>query len=139
VDPVAINLRRVTGRAVIQIKEDEMKYNFDSKIFASILNSENGEVGAGTLFHYHQDGNIVTAEYEGGSIVKGHLIAKVLGDGKLDMRYHHMNCKGDLMIGKCLSTPEFMEDGRIKLREQWQWLSGDMSEGYSEIVEIDPV
>ena len=41
-------------------------------------------MGDGTLFHYHQDGNIVTAEYEGGSIVKGHLIAKVLGDGKLE-------------------------------------------------------
>lgn len=116
-----------------------MKYNFEGKIFATISNTENGEVGEYTLFHYHQDGNIVTAEYEGGSIVKGHLIAKVQDDGKLDMRYHHMNCNGDLMIGKCLSTPEIMEDGRIKLKEQWQWLSGDRSEGYSEIVEIDHV
>lgn len=114
-----------------------MKYNFDGKIFTTISNTENGEVGEDTLFHYHQDGNIVTAEYEGGSIVKGHLIAKVLHDGKLDMRYHHMNNNGDLMIGKCLSTPETMEDGRLKLKELWQWLSGDMSEGYSEIVEID--
>ena len=48
-----------------------MKYNFDNKTFASISNTENGEVGEDTLFHYHQDGNIVTAEYEGGSIVKG--------------------------------------------------------------------
>ncbi len=114
-----------------------MKYNFDGKLFVSIANTENGEVGEDTLFHYHQDGDIVTAEYEGGSIAKGHLIAKILADGKLDMRYHHMNCNGDLMIGKCLSTPEIMEDGRIKLKEQWQWLSGDMSTGYSEIVEID--
>jgi hypothetical protein len=116
-----------------------MKFNFDGKIFVSIANTENGEVSEDTMFHYHQDGNIVTAEYEGGSIVKGHLIAKVLGDGTLDMRYHHMNCNGDLMIGKCLSTPENMEDGRIKLKEQWQWLSGDMSAGDSEIVEIDSV
>ncbi len=116
-----------------------MKFNFDGKIFASTLNSENGEVSKDTLFHYHQVGNIVTADYEGGSIVKGHLIAKVIGDGKLDMRYHHMNCDGEFMIGKCLSIPEIMEDGRIKLKEQWQWLSGDMSDGYSEIVEIDHV
>jgi hypothetical protein len=116
-----------------------MKYNFDGKLFVSIANTENGEVGEDTLFHYHQDGNIVTAEYEGGSIMKGHLIATVLSDGKLDMRYHQVNCNGDLMIGKCLSTPEIMEDGRIKLKEQWQWLSGDMPAGYSEIVEIDCV
>jgi hypothetical protein len=43
------------------------------------------------------------------------------------------------MIGKCLSTPAIMEDGRMKLKEQWQWLSGDMSTGYSEIVEIDSI
>jgi hypothetical protein len=116
-----------------------MKHNLDGKIFASISNTENGEVGEDTLFHYHQDGDIVTAEYEGGLIVKGHLIAKVLSDGELDMRYHHINCNGDLMIGKCFSTPEIMKDGRIKLKEQWQWLSGDMSEGYSEVVEIEHV
>ncbi|NVO00539.1 MAG: n-acetylglutamate synthase [Geobacteraceae bacterium] len=116
-----------------------MKYNFDGKLFVSIANTENGEVGEDTVFHYHQDGDIVTAEYEGGSIAKGQLIAKVRGDGKLDMRYHHINCKGELMIGKCLSTPEIMEDGRMKLKEQWQWLSGDMSAGYSEIVETDSI
>lgn len=116
-----------------------MKYNFEGRVFVSITNTENGEVSKDTLFHYHQDGDIVTAEYEGGSIVKGHLIAKVLSDGKLDMRYHHINRNGELMIGKCLSVPEITEDGRLKLNEQWQWLSGDMSTGYSEIVEIDSV
>lgn len=116
-----------------------MTFNFEGKTFVSITNTGNGEVDVETLFHYHQNGDIVTAAYGGGSIVKGHLIAKVRGDGKLDMRYHHVNCNGDLMIGKCLSTPEIMEDGRIKLKEEWQWLSGDMSTGFSEIVEIDSV
>lgn len=116
-----------------------MKFNFEGKVFVTSTNTENGEVSEDTVFHYHQDGDIVTAEYEGGSIVKGHLIAKVLSDGKLDMRYHHLNCNGELMIGKCLSTPEIAKDGRLKLKEQWQWLSGDMSDGHSEIVEIDNV
>jgi len=40
-----------------------------------------------------------------------HLIAKVLSDGKLDMRYHYLNRDGDLMVGKCLSPPEITEDG----------------------------
>lgn len=114
-----------------------MKYNFEGKVFVSITNTENGEASADTFFRYHQDGDIVTAEYEGGAIVKGHLIATVLRDGQLDMRYHHINRKGELMIGKCLSTPEISEGGRIKLKEEWQWLSGDQSAGYSELVEID--
>ena len=79
--------RNKAGRSALSRytkNENDIKFNFDGKIFVSIANTENGEVGDGTLFHYHQDGNIVTAEYEGGSIVKGHLIAKVLGDGKLE-------------------------------------------------------
>ena len=41
------------------------------------------------------------------------------------------------MLGKCLSTPELLSDGRLKFKEAWQWLSGDMSSGYSEIVEVN--
>jgi len=55
-----------------------MKYNFDGKLFVSIANTENGEVGEDTLFHYRQDGDSVMAEYEGGSVAKRHLIAKIL-------------------------------------------------------------
>jgi hypothetical protein len=40
------------------------------------------------------------------------------------------------MLGKCLSTPENLPDGRLKFRESWHWLSGDMSQGQSEIEEI---
>ena len=33
-----------------------------------MINTDNGEVGADTIFHYHQSGNVVSAEYRGGSI-----------------------------------------------------------------------
>ena len=114
-----------------------MKYNLEGKIFRSIANTENGEVTEDTLFHYHQNGDVVSAEYEGGAILKGHLLAKVMSDDRLDMRYHHVNTSGKLMTGRCISTPEFMTDGRLKFKEEWQWLSGDLSSGYSEVEEID--
>jgi len=115
-----------------------VKYNLEGKIFRSVTNTENGEVGAGTLFYYRQHGDVVSAEYRGGTIVAGHLIAKVLNNGQLDMRYHHLNNHGEFMLGKCFSTPEILPDGRLKFKESWQWLSGDISEGYSEIEEIQP-
>lgn len=114
-----------------------MKYNLEGKIFTSLSNTDTGEVDEDTRFNYHQDGNIVWADYEGGSVLKGHLIAKVLDDGLLEMNYHHINKEGKLMIGKCLSTPEKLEDGRLKFKEEWQWLCGDCSSGYSEIIEIN--
>ena len=113
-----------------------MEYNLEGKVFRSVSNTGNGEVGADTRFHYRQAGDIVTADYSGGGILVGHLIATVLADGQLDMRYHHLNDKGDFMLGKCLSTPERLPDGRLRFKEQWQWLSGDMSCGSSEIEEV---
>jgi hypothetical protein len=113
-----------------------MDYDLDGKTFRSVSNTANGEVGAETTFHYRQNGNVVTATYEGGRIIAGQLIAIRLPSGQLDMRYHHLNAAGDFMLGKCLSTPERLPDGRLKLMEAWQWLSGDGSSGQSEIEEI---
>ena len=111
-------------------------HNLDGKVFRSVSNTENGEVGAETLFHYRQNADIVTADYSGGRIVAGHLIAKVLADGRLDMRYHHVNDEGELMLGQCISSPERLPDGRLRLHEKWQWLSGDLSSGESAIEEV---
>ena len=113
-----------------------MEYNLDGKMFRSISNTANGEVGAETIFRYRQAGEVVTATYDGGGIVSGHLIAKVLANGQLDMRYHHLNAAGDLMLGRCVSTPRRLADGRLAFSEEWQWLSGDMSAGRSEIEEV---
>lgn len=112
-----------------------MKYNLEGKIFRPVTNTDNGETGADTVFRYHQSGNVVSAEYDGGDIVKGHLVANVLPTRQLDMRYHHINCRGEIMIGKCLSTPELTDEGKLLFKEEWQWLCGDMSSGYSEIIE----
>lgn len=51
------------------------------------------------------------------------------------MRYHHINRQGQITIGLCTSTPEVTGSGKLKLKEDWQWLSGDMSSGRSEIIE----
>ncbi len=109
---------------------------YDNKTFRSVTNTSNGEVGGDTLFHYHQQADIVWAEYAGGSIRKGFLIATVQPDNSLDMRYQHVNAQGELMTGSCRSTPELLTDGRIRLHEQWQWTCGNHSAGESTIEEV---
>lgn len=114
-----------------------MSISYDNRKFRSISNSEGGEVSSETVFYYHQDGNVVWAEYSGGEIVRGALIARVLADDTLDMRYQHINRSGELlMTGICKSMPELLPDGRIRLHEKWQWTSGDLSSGESVIEEI---
>jgi hypothetical protein len=78
----------------------------------------------------------VWATYHGGGIAFGMLIAKADAAGGLDMRYQHLNAAGELMTGLCRSTPEVLPDGRLRLREAWQWTSGDGSRGESMIEEL---
>ena len=113
-----------------------MNYDLDGRVFQSVWNSPNGEVSGETRFHYRQAGDLVTATYRGGQIVEGHLIARMLPGGSLDMRYHHLNDRGELMVGTCRSKPERLPDGRLRFHEEWQWLTGDCSAGRSIIEEL---
>ena len=109
--------------------------NYNGKIFKPIENTENGETSNETVFMYKQVGNILTSEYSGGKIKKGHLIGLVDENGNIDMRYHQVNDKGGIMTGICKSKPEFLENGKIRLHENWEWTSGDNSKGKSIIEE----
>lgn len=109
--------------------------NYHNRIFKVVTNSDNGDTSSETTFHYKQDGNILTSSYSGGSVVSGHLLGIVDEDGNIDMRYHHINNKGEIMTGLCKSRPEILEDGRIRLHEEWKWTGGDQSSGKSIIEE----
>ncbi|QCK15784.1 n-acetylglutamate synthase [Mangrovivirga cuniculi] len=110
--------------------------NYDNKRFSPVNNTDNSETSEETIFHYFQQGTIVTAYYRGGNIKKGHLIGIVDSKGNIDMRYHQVNTNGQLMTGECKSTPEILNNGKIRLHEKWTWTSGDQSSGESVIEEI---
>lgn len=110
--------------------------NYNHKTFKPITTSKNAEVSEHTLFTYKQKGSIITSEYSGGAILKGHLIGTVANDGTIEMRYHQVNTKGDLMTGICQSKPEILSNGKIRLHETWQWTSGDQSKGTSMLEEV---
>jgi hypothetical protein len=109
--------------------------NYHNKSFRVVSNTNNGETSPETIFHYHQDGPILTAEYSGGRIKKGQLIGLVDEQGNIDMRYQQVNQQNELMTGFCRSTPEILPNGRIRLHEKWQWTSGDGDTGESVIEE----
>jgi hypothetical protein len=109
--------------------------NYDGRIFRLMNNSRNGDAGSNTLFSYHEKDGLVWAEYGGGSILKGMLLAKKAADGSLDMRYQHINTNGQLMTGVCKSVVKILADGRYRLEEKWRWTSGDHSAGESVVEE----
>lgn len=110
--------------------------DYHNKQFRPVSNTDNGETSAATVFHYRQDGRILTSEYSGGKIIKGHLIGLVDDEGCISMRYHQVNDRNELMTGVCHSKPEILPNGKIRLHESWQWTSGDQSNGSSVIEEF---
>ena len=110
--------------------------NYNNKRFKPVSNTDNGETSEETIFEYRQKGTILTSTYKGGKIKEGHLIGLVNKDGTIEMRYHQVNTKGELMTGVCFSEPEIMDNGKIRLYEAWEWTSGDRSKGNSILEEI---
>lgn len=112
-----------------------MSLNYDGRTFRSRANSEGGDVDAGTVFHYHQQGPVVWGTYEGGAVRFGTLVAVCGDDGRLDMRYQHVSTDGTVKTGRCLSTPEILADGRLRLHETWEWTEGGAGCGVSVVDE----
>jgi hypothetical protein len=111
-------------------------FDFNNKKFALIQNSENGQVNTETIFEYKQNGNLVTADYFGGTIKYGKIIADLQGD-KLSMLYQCITTDDELKAGKAIAQISVSENEKIKLILNWEWLNNGSDKGTSEYVEID--
>lgn len=111
------------------------RINYNNRTFISVSNSGNGEVSSQTTFYYHQQEDILWAEYSGGEIEKGFLVGKVHDNDSLEFTYHHVNKLKQMRMGKCRSIPECLDNGKIRLYETWEWMDEDDSKGESVIEE----
>jgi hypothetical protein len=109
--------------------------SYDRRAFRSVDNAA-GEVDAETRFFYRQIGSRVWATYRGGAIAFGTLVAAAAPDGRLDMRYQHVNRDGAWREGRCDTVPERLPDGRLRLHESWRWTGGLVGEGQSTVEQI---
>ena len=112
------------------------KVNFDGKKFGLLENSENGEVSSETIFEYSQNGDLVTAEYSGGSIRHGRIVAEQTENGDLEMVYNCLTNDGELKAGRADASVSF-QNGRVRLDLNWEWIGRDQSSGTSTYIEID--
>ncbi len=110
-------------------------YNFDHKTFTLLENSAKGSASATTIFKYRQDGNLVTADYQGGAIRYGKIIARLEGE-KLHMLYQCMTEAGDLKAGRAIADISMTADQKIRLQLNWEWLGEEEGKGVSEYVEV---
>lgn len=110
------------------------EFNFNNKTFSLIENSENGKVNSETVFKYKQEGNLVTADYYGGTIKYGKIIAN-LSNNKLNMLYQCITTENELKAGKAIAQISLTNTNKIKLTLNWEWLGEKNESGISEYIE----
>ena len=108
--------------------------SLDGRRFSDVTDAPGGDVGADTIFEYHQIDDMVWARYAGGAVRLGYLVGTRAGD-QLDFRYSHLSADGTTASGHCTSTVTQLPDGRLECQERWEWESRDGS-GTSLIREI---
>jgi len=110
--------------------------NYDGRTFRSADPETANGAGLGPIGHYHQNGERVWAEFAGGAVAKGALVGTCTPDGSLTLAYCQLLQDGQVVAGRCTSTPQVLNDGRIRLREQWWRFDHACSCGVSYIEEV---
>ena len=128
-----LNLKKAYEKGKNLFSDSKKEFSLEDRYFTAISNSDTGEVSDETIFAYHQKGNVIWAEYSGGSVIKGFLLGTIDENNNLRFDYRHINTDGESKSGSCTSEPRF-ENGKLRFYEKWKWTDG--CEGTSVIEEL---
>jgi hypothetical protein len=81
-----------------------------------------GVVDGNTVLHFTQQGSVVSAHYSGGAIVFGSLVGIRTGS-KIEFRYAQVDETGRVDGGRSDCELVTLDDGRLRLTENFQWES----------------
>ncbi|MBT2373199.1 hypothetical protein [Pseudomonas fluorescens] len=101
-----------------------------------VAGNARGLSGAGTVFHYHVDGNAISSTYQGGRIRIGNQVGRVTGPDTIELLYQCLTTEGEILAGWSRGTVGVDQAGRTTLAFVWGWLSGATGGGESSYVEV---
>jgi hypothetical protein len=92
---------------------------------------------AGPVVTYRQDADLLWAEIpSGGGVRRGALTGRCGSDGALDFAYTMVLDSGEVVCGRCHSTPLRRPGGGVRLREEWERYGPDGGTGVSYLEEV---
>lgn len=109
--------------------------SYDGRIFHSAAAETADPKGSGLVGVYHQDRDVIWAEFVGGRVVRGALVGRRDGDGVLQLTYCQLLDDGSVISGRCASHPTVLADGRVRLEEHWERYGPHAGTGVSVIEE----
>ena len=110
------------------------RISYGGRRFRPVGDEPTADGAATSVGDYHQDGDLVWAEFSGSAVRAGRLVGTCRPDGVIDAVYCMVTADGRAIAGGCVSTPTVLADGRVRLVERWRRLDGE--NGVSEIEEI---
>lgn len=108
--------------------------DYDGRRFRDVAHAD----GDGPSAMYRQRGDLLWADFSGGTIRRGSLTGVVRPDDSLEFTYTMALADGSVLAGHCESTPELLPDGRIRLHEHWERYGAEAASGVSQLDEIAP-
>jgi hypothetical protein len=94
----------------------------------------------GPVVTYRQEGDLLWAEIPvGGAVRRGALTGRCGSDGTLDFAYSMVLEDGEVVCGRCHSTPMRRPGGGggIRIREEWERYGPNAATGVSYLEEVD--
>jgi len=89
---------------------------------------------------YRQEGDLLWAEIpQGSGVRRGSLAGRCGSDGVLDFAYCMVLDDGEVVSGRCHSTPLRRRGGGIRIREEWERYGPNAGTGVSYLEEVDAV
>ncbi|GJF27720.1 hypothetical protein KNE206_04200 [Kitasatospora sp. NE20-6] len=92
--------------------------------------------GDGVVACYHQEGDLVWADFTGGPVRRGTVNGTVDPEGRLHLAYTLVMADGAVISGATVNTPEPAPDGRLVLREEWERYGRHTASGVSYLEEV---
>jgi hypothetical protein len=89
-----------------------------------------------TVAVYHQEGDVVWAEFAGGQVLRGSIAGVRRPDGSLYLGYTMVLTAGEVICGHTVNTPELLDGGRLRLHEAWQRYGPHAASGVSCLEEV---
>lgn len=95
-----------------------------------------GVVNTDTILQFSQLGECICGRYEGGTILLGYLVGRMIA-GQLEFRFSQLGHDGSLDAGYSRCDLEQLDDGRMRLIENFLWQSREGT-GVNVFEEIPP-
>ncbi|MCD0484561.1 hypothetical protein LO771_19715 [Streptacidiphilus sp. ASG 303] len=107
-----------------------MTIDYDGRRFRKAASAD------GVTARYHQEGDLVWADFAGGPVRRGSVNGVCGPDGTLRLVYTMVLDGGDVIAGRSVNTPEQGAGGGLLLREEWERYGPHAETGVSYLAEV---